>query len=348
MDDTRLGRLGRDIVESALARADHILVHASSAHPLSLAAPTPEPPLLEGRHGSLRLASLSPLRYPGSKRKMIPAIRRLIEANDPPPKLFVEPFCGGGSVSLGLLELDAVERVVLSDLDPMVSAFWREATSNGESLIKDMRKMDVSVARWDYWRKARPRSDRQLALKCLFLNRTTFSGIVGGHAGPIGGRSQTSAHKIGCRFNKDGLADRILNVHRLAKEGRILPVLGPSRWQDTLDRAKWPAAGYDPKATILYLDPPYIEKADRIYDLAFKDRDHRDLATRLVGTKHRWILSYDAEPLVLELYRGFADVHEYRVVHHYTMTGSRSSPVPGREVLFSNLPNDPTPRERHL
>lgn len=319
---------------------------ASAEPPSAVSLPRTQAPLLQGTRRPLRLASLSPLRYPGSKRKMIPAIRQLIDANEPPPKFFVEPFCGGASVSLGLLELNAVERVLLADLDPMVSAFWREATANGEGLVKDMRKQEVTVAQWDYWRRARPRSDRQLALKCLFLNRTAFSGIVGGNAGPIGGRTQASDYKIDCRFNKDGLADRILNVHKLAREGRILSVPGPSRWQATFERAKWPAAEYDPKATIFYLDPPYIEKADRIYDLAFKDRNHRELATRLLGTRHRWILSYDAEPLVLGLYRGLGDVHEYRVVHHYTMTGTRTSPVPGREVLFTNLPIDPTATER--
>lgn len=301
----------------------------------------PEPPLLEGERRPLRLASLSPLRYPGSKRKMIPAIRQLIEANEPPPKLFVEPFCGGGSVSLGLLELDAVETVLLADLDPLVSAFWSEATKNGEALVKDMRKLDVTVDQWDYWRKVQPRSDRCRALKCLFLNRTTFSGIVGSNAGPIGGRAQKSEYKIDCRFNKDALADRILNVKRLADEGRIIGVLS-SRWQSTIEGARWRAAEYEPKATVFYLDPPYIQKAEKLYELAFAEHDHESLASHLLATEHRWILSYDAEPLIRRLYSGIRGVHEYRVVHHYTMTGSRSSPVPGREVLFTNLPNHPT------
>lgn len=276
---------------------------------------------------------------------MVPAIRQLIDANEPPPKLLVEPFCGGASVSLGLLEQDAVERVLLADLDPLVSAFWYEATRHGEALVKDMRKLEVSVSEWDRWRNARPRSSRNRALKCLFLNRTTFSGILEGRAGPLGGRAQESDYPIDCRFNKDSLADRILNVHRLAKQGRIVDVLSTG-WKETLQQARWHAAEHDPKATIFYLDPPYIEKAHRLYGLAFDEREHRLLANRLLGTRHRWVLSYDAEPLVLDLYRGLSDVHEYRVVHHYTAAGGRSSPVPGREVLFTNLPNDPTLNER--
>ncbi|GAA4385975.1 DNA adenine methylase [Tsukamurella soli] len=304
-------------------------------------------PLLAGRRYPLRNASLSPLRYPGSKRKMIPAIRQLIDANVPRPKLFVEPFCGGASVSLGLLEHDAVDTVLIGDLDPLVSAFWREASRNGERLVDDMMKLTVTVAEWDNWRAARPVSDRRRALKFLFLNRTTFSGIIDNRAGPIGGRAQTSDYPIDCRFNKDAIAERILNVHRLAKAGRILDDedVWNSTWQRTLDRVRWHAGGHDPKATVLYLDPPYIHKADRLYKMPFKERHHRELASHLLGTEHRWILSYDAEPLVLDMYRGPTDVHEYRVAHHYTTRGSRTAPVPGREVLFTNLPNDPT-RER--
>lgn len=78
--------------------------------------------------------------------------------------------------------------------------------------------------------------------------------VIGGHAGPIGGRAQKSDYRIDCRFNKDTIAERILNVQRLAKEGRIVAVLS-SRWQGTLDHARWYAADYDPKATIIYLDP---------------------------------------------------------------------------------------------
>ena len=331
-----------DVVSSSLASADGVSPKRTRHRLTDVSAP----PLLEGTRTQLPLASMSPLRYPGSKRKMVPAIRQLIDANEPPPKLLVEPFCGGASVSLGLLAQDAVERVLLADFDPLVAAFWYEATTNGEALVKDMRKLEVSVAEWDRRRGMRPRSSRSKALKCLFLNRTTFSGILEGRAGPIGGRAQQSDYPIDCRFNKDAIAERILNVYRLAKEGRIVGVLS-SRWQGTLDHAAWHAAEYEPKATIFYLDPPYIEKADRLYDLAFDEHEHRQLADHLRGTTHRWILSYDTEPLALGCYRGLSDIHEYRVVHHYTAAAGRTSPVPGREVLFTNLPNDPTQLERH-
>jgi len=305
-----------------------------------------EPPLLTGVRRPRRLDAMSPLRYPGSKRKMLPSIQDLIERNIPKPELFVEPFCGGASIALGLLEMDAVKRVLLADLDPLVAAFWQQATANPDQLVKDMMAEPVTVERWDHWRVAHPSSVRRRALKCLFLNRTTFSGIIGGNAGPIGGRAQTSQYSIDCRFEKDALARRIQNIGRLAESGRIVSV-HEARWEDAIRIAEYAAADFPKRATVFYLDPPYIKKARQIYDRSFADSDHRELASFLTEeTEHRWILSYDKEPLVLDLYRGKPAVREFRVTHHYTMAGNRENPVPGREILFTNLPVDPskTPR----
>lgn len=289
---------------------------------------------------------LSPLRYPGGKTRMVPALRSLITSNIPRPQLFIEPFAGGASVSLGLLQADEVERVLLADLDPLVAAFWKQAAYNADALIRAMRKEPVTVARWDYWRNRRPRAELQKALKCLFLNRTTFSGIIGGTAGPIGGRAQTSASKIGCRFNKDGLEQRIRNVARYADEGRIVDVVEAS-WEETLRLAEFHGADYPPSETLLYLDPPYVKKSGRLYGLGFTDKHHARLAEHLMdGTGHGWILSYDADESVMRRYSDYASVKAYTTSHDYTITGQdRAAPVKGREVIFTNLPTDPTQQD---
>jgi len=84
-----------------------------------------------------------------------------------------------------------------------------------------------------------------------------------------------------------------------------------------------------------------INEADQICTLPFAGGAHRELAGHLAGTARRWVLSYDAEPLILDLYRSRSDVFLYRVTHYYTMIGTRQKPAPGREIIFSNLPVDP-------
>lgn len=94
---------------------------------------------------------------------------------------------------------------------------------------------------------------------------------VGRHAGPLGGRTQSTRYTIHSRFNKDALAERILNVKRLHDAGRIVGVLA-SRWQQSMDHARRHAALNDnPAATVVYLDPPHTNKADQIYKIAFAE-----------------------------------------------------------------------------
>ena len=284
------------------------------------------------------LSSMSPLRYPGSKRKMVPAIQSLIEGAVPRPKLFVEPFCGGASVALRLLEMDVVDHVVLADLDPLVAAFWQTAAFDHEWLIKAMHKEPVTLERWDYWKSTFPTGIRNRALKCLFINRTTFSGIMHGGAGPIGGRAQTSEYTIDCRFEKGPLEARIRNVAALAAEGRILAVWNKP-WNTSLEQLHADdSIQFGAQETILYLDPPYIQKADHLYKTQFSEAQHEALANFLTSTvAERWILSYDDDPIVSDLYLGRQGVHAYRPIHHYTTSGSRKRPIPGRELIFTNL-----------
>jgi DNA adenine methylase len=229
------------------------------------------------------------------------------------------------------VELEVV-RDMFADADPLVASFWQVAASDTEALVDRMidehqrfvvKGGAVALERWDYWRSWVPRPGQSeqsrradMAMKCLFLNRTTFSGILHGRAGPIGGRSQTSQYHIGCRFNAESLSERIRFVGHLYDRGRLLDVWCKD-WQATLaDIAEW-YPHFIPDRVIAYLDPPYIEKSERLYARSFdasggySSRQSPDIEW-LNGLNHlklsaylrtqmrfRWILSYDQVPQLL-------------------------------------------------
>ncbi|MEK6708694.1 MAG: DNA adenine methylase [Pseudomonadota bacterium] len=64
------------------------------------------------------------LRYPGSKARFADFIASCVRLNGIRNSLFVEPFCGGASVSIALLEDGVVDRVALNDADPLIAALW--------------------------------------------------------------------------------------------------------------------------------------------------------------------------------------------------------------------------------
>ena len=140
----------------------------------------------------------SPLRYPGAKRRL-PATWLRCCASDLRPKLFVEPFAGGASVALALLNDGLVQKIALGERDPLVAGFWKVVFREPEWLIEQIGNAPVTVRQWHQFWAGGFRSDRERALACLFLNRTSFSGILSDSAGPIGGYEQKSEYKIDCR-----------------------------------------------------------------------------------------------------------------------------------------------------
>ena len=287
--------------------------------------------LAQGRHQS-------PLRYPGAKSLLAPVIGRVITSarrsdEIPEIKLLVEPFAGGASASLRMVGEGVVDRVLLADADPLVTAFWQSAADDTEPLVDRMydewtryvsHGSTTAVARWDYWRAWKPQLNmdtrsRRLtaAVKCLFLNRTTFSGILHGKAGPIGGRAQESDYPIGCRWNPDAIAERIRYVGHLYDIGRLVDVWRKD-WRQTLDDIPEYYPQLLPSRVIAYLDPPYVEKSSMLYRTSFDPRGgyggkgpgagrtsddtlHFVLANYLrTKAQFRWLLSYDNHPMLTQ------------------------------------------------
>lgn len=292
--------------------------------------------------GHWQRSVLSPLRWPGSKRQLVRHLAALLTAlPDGKPTLFVEPFCGGATAALHAVGNRLVDRAILADSDPLVASFWYTSAFDTQWLVDAMMAEPVTLNRWDHWRNTTPGSVRDAALKCLFLNRTSFSGIIDDRAGPIGGRTQTSNSRIDCRFGKPGLAERIRQVGNLADTGRLLDVW-EADWADTLRRTGPGNSTVSDSHRILYLDPPYVNKGPRLYRETFNADNH----TRLAETLHNpavghWILSYDNDQSIRGLYRDTPGGVFTTVGHRYsTRSGRRTG---SDELLITTIATADTP-----
>jgi DNA adenine methylase len=273
----------------------------------------------------------SPLRYPGGKRRLSSYIAEILRAHDLRPKLFAEAFAGGASVSIAMLENDLVDEIALADRDRLVAAFWRVVFSPRAQELADA-CLDVE-ADLDAWRRFKTGffdDDLQRAVQCLFLNRTSFSGILNQRAGPLGGWTQ-SARTLDCRFPRDRLADRILELSKLQRRVRFVR---EQSWRRTVAhiRTSRVAAGPDPEI-FWYLDPPFFHKADRLYRHFFNAEDHAAFATVVPTLPGHWLISYDAAEEVRALYSD-QTMHVLDMVY----TARRQDrAIAGREILVSDL-----------
>lgn len=282
----------------------------------------------------LTTVPLSPLRYPGAKRWMVGYIARAISCNRLSVDLFVEPFAGGSSVSISLLFNNIVKKIGINERDPLIASFWHTLFFDTDWIIDCVQNTDVTLAQWENLKKSHPTNIRQKAFKCLFLNRTSFSGILNKNAGPIGGKSQSSKYKIDCRFNKDTIIDRIKRISLLRDRVAFVWNLD---WKIAINKIlNFQEKGIFPTSTLFYLDPPFFNKSKKLYSYYFKENNHIELRDYLVALTQPWILSYDMCPEIMEIYNNCSfsacDVNLIYTTRNY---GKREL---GKEVIFSNLP----------
>lgn len=244
---------------------------------------------------------LSPLRYPGGKRKLVTHIAAALDRNGIPEiDRFIEPFTGGGAMSISLLEAGIAKQAILNDLDPLVSAFWTVVFSDHHYELADrILDANVTLAEWERQRAANPANIIDKAFKCIFLNRTSFSGSLNPSAGPLGGKAQKSANTIDCRWNAEELAERIWSLGRLSYRVRVY-----NKDFRSLVRSYRSAHTRNPNMLALwYFDPPFFHKADKLYRYWFEDQDHQALASCLKRLDEPWILSYDSCTEARQMYR---------------------------------------------
>lgn len=278
---------------------------------------------------------LSPLRYPGAKRRLYGFVAESIRLNGLRPKLFVEPFAGGASVSLRLLNDGLVERIALGERDPLVASFWKVVFFDHEWLVDKIRRMRVTVSQWDRFRTYPGRTNRERALACLFLNRTSFSGILAPGAGPIGGRQQTSDYKVDCRFAADTMVNRIRKAATLRDR---VEFVNHASWQSTLSKAA--SLGYGRNDVMYYLDPPFYERADRLYSHYFLPKDHKDLHDAVLKLRSPWLLSYDPAQAIIQMYADNGRTPRHVELLYSLKRTNGLSPV--HELIVSNLRRLPT------
>jgi DNA adenine methylase len=287
---------------------------------------------------------LSPLRYPGSKRRLVKYIKKALELNNLHPQVYIESFVGGGSVALQLMQEAQVDKVILMDADPWITSFWKTVYFDTDWLIQKIRETEVTLDLWKQLKKSKPRTIKDRAWTCFYLNRTSFSGILEEKVGPLGGRSQESEYKIDCRFPKETLIKRILGA---AKHREKIYAIWNCSWEVGIQKLRKAQEEnkLPTKDVFFYLDPPFFEKAESLYRFYFQEQDHKTLRDYLLTLEDKWILSYDSADQVEQLY---GDAIHHRTngtnrkhVNIYYSLAKMSERRTAKEVIISNMSSFP-------
>lgn len=272
----------------------------------------------------------SPLRYPGGKGRLSQYVAELIETNDLVGAHYAEPYAGGAGVALALLYREYASHIHLNDLNRSVHAFWQAVVTDGPELCRRIMSCPLDMEEWQRQRdvqRADAPDPMDLAFSTLYMNRTNRSGVIKG--GVIGGRDQTGPWKLDARFRRKDLVQRIEKAAAYSSRITVTGVDALLFLKDHLPTATTP--------TLVYLDPPYFRKAQKLYDNHYRPDDHADLAAAVKDIKHPWIVSYDNQIAVRALYADYAQ-EEFRILY------SAGPVANGTEVMIF-APSVRRPRE---
>lgn len=233
---------------------------------------------------SRRYGTLSPLRYPGGKASLAGLFADVIAAVGMRNVRYVEPYAGGAGAGIALLRQGLVEHLVINDIDPAVHAFWRAIVERPAAFIRRLEAVPLTIPEWKRQRelyRARDASDfMSLGFAFFYLNRTNRSGVL--NAGVIGGQAQSGQYRIGARFNRATLADRVRAIGELADRITVL---------DEDGRTVIRRFGRS-RTTLLYVDPPYVRAGSDLYLNAFDGRDHIALSKAIQAVPAaRWLVT---------------------------------------------------------
>jgi DNA adenine methylase len=262
---------------------------------------------------------VSPLRYPGGKAKFLDRFTRLIQENRLHGTAYNEPYAGGAGLAIRLLTLGFVREIHLNDVDSGVASFWQYALHDTERFCEHIAAARLSVAEWrkqrDIYLNLRDTRSFELGFATFYLNRTSRSGIIIGSA-PIGGYDQRSRWKIDARFNRKALIENLRLLAQYASKIRLTEL-------DAIDFIRATA-----EDDLLYADPPYYEKGNRLYRDFYTHADHVAVAREIENCPtNRWVVSYDTAPEIFGIYQ----LHEPTFVDiQYSVANVRTA----KEVLF--------------
>ncbi len=250
-----------------------------------------------------------PLKWAGGKRWLLSHIAPIWAANQ--KHRYVEPFCGGLAVALGLQP----EQALLNDVNPHLINFYKQVSRGLALTIKARYDEELFYQHRDRFNQLvrnRRADTKEAAQLFYYLNRTGFNGL--------------------CRFNRSGEFNVPFGRYKTvtyAKDFNAYRKLF-RRWAFT--KADLAELALD-KNDFVYADPPYDVEFTTYSAGGFTWEDQVRTAELLARHRGPVLLSNQATKRIVKLYRqmGF-DLQFFQAPRRISSNGNRDT---AREVLAS-------------
>lgn len=156
------------------------------------------------------VAQLSPFRYPGGKTWLVPRVREWLLAQER-PGLFIEPFTGGGIVSLTVAKEGLADRCLMVEIDDDVAAAWQVIIDgDAAELVRRIQTFELSITTANEVISSTSDDVMDMAFRTILRNRVSHGGILAPGSGIL--KNGENGKGIHSRWYPATLAKRINKI----------------------------------------------------------------------------------------------------------------------------------------
>ena len=256
----------------------------------------------------------SPFRYPGGKTWFVPTLRKWLKSKHKKPSLLIEPFAGGGIISLTAAFEGLTERALMVEIDEQVAAVWQSIIDgHADWLINKILTFELNKQNLSLELGKNHLDSKRIAFQTILKNRTFHGGILARGSGIIKyGENGKGLHS---RWYPHTLARRINEINTMKSRLDFVHADGMKVMQSYASR----------KDVVYFIDPPYTAGGKKAGARLYKyfDIDHEKLFNLCKILTGDFVLTYDNAEEVKYLVRKFG--FEMRPIamkstHHAKMT----------------------------
>lgn len=226
----------------------------------------------------------SPFRYPGGKTWFIPVFRKWMRFLDFKPGLLIEPFAGGGIISLTALFENFVEQTVMIEMDDEVAVVWQAVVLGYSDWLADrIRNFNLTHENLEKELKINSVEIQKKAFKTILKNRTLHGGILAEGAGRL--KNGENGKGIQSRWYPKTLANRLINLNQVRERIAFFKA-------DALDLLPSYSENHN---AIFFIDPPYTAGGKKAGKRLYRhcDLDHGRLFEIAESLKGDFLMTYD-------------------------------------------------------
>ena len=243
----------------------------------------PEFDMVNKKKSIVNVASVpqrSPFRYPGGKTWLIPIARKWFSSASDNAEL-IEPFAGGGIISLTAAAENYFNHIIMTELDEDVAAVWETIFSEKDYnwLSNKILNFIVTPENINEVELHANEGTKERAFSTIVRNRTNHGGILAKGSGKI--KTGEGGKGLSSRWYPETLVRRITEANKLRDKIQFIneDAFNIMRQQQNNSNAYF------------FIDPPYTIAGRRLYNLF--DVDHRQIFEIIAKLQGHFLLTYD-------------------------------------------------------